>query len=270
MNGIDLSIVFPERLCSERVQAIWFASASDQNARACSRWLRGQAYTAVVFTLKGLFELSGEQQIKNAIVMPAYTQATDITLHPGTELIGICFPPGISTAIFGQRITRPTPLDRLNQPQGLSHQILPWHELIQALHDAPNRWRRALILYRWLTQAINIQEKGLPDALANTLAQLPELHGQDKLDQITADISFRQIERQFKRYIGISPKYYQRILRINRVREQLKQSPDVSLTEIAYQQGYSDQAHMIREFRAFNHITPKQYRAYLQSRDESR
>jgi AraC-like DNA-binding protein len=35
--------------------------------------------------------------------------------------------------------------------------------------------------------------------------------------------------------------------------------PDTDLTELAYQCGYFDQAHFIKEFRAFTDQTPSEY-----------
>ena len=250
--------MFPERISSEVVQAVWFASALSDLPAPKSRWLRGKAYTAVVFTIKGQFELAGEPQPAAPIVIPAYTEATEITLHPGTELIGICFPPGISTAIFGKRITVSTELHSLDS-------YLPWQSLRQSLSASDHYWRQALILYRWIDHWLQAPY-ALPDTLSETLTEIEHLEGQEKLDQIRPGISFRQIERQFKHYIGVSPKYYQRILRVNRVLQQLRLSPESNLTEIAYQQGYSDQAHMSREFKAFNHMTPREYCRYLKAR----
>nr|WP_255487426.1 helix-turn-helix domain-containing protein [Oceanospirillum sediminis] len=249
--------MFPERTSSEIVQAVWFASALYDLPAPKSRWLRGKAYTAVVLTIKGRFELAGKLQPVSPVVIPAYTESTRITLHPGTALIGICFPPGVSTTIFGKRVTDPTELYSLDS-------YLPWQSLEQSLTASDNHWRQALVLYRWIDRWLDPYT--LPDTLSETLTEIEHLAGQEKLDQIRPGVSFRQIERQFKHYIGVSPKYYQRILRVNRVLQQLRLSPESNLTEIAYQQGYSDQAHMSREFKAFNHITPREYCRYLKAR----
>nr|WP_001897448.1 helix-turn-helix domain-containing protein [Vibrio cholerae] len=56
--------------------------------------------------------------------------------------------------------------------------------------------------------------------------------------------------------MNISPKQYQRILRVQRTVNYLRQNKGVSLVEVSQQFGFSDQAHMTREFRAIACITP--------------
>lgn len=62
-------------------------------------------------------------------------------------------------------------------------------------------------------------------------------------------ISQRQLEREFKAKIGISPKHYLRITRINEVIRLLHENHHLSLTSVAYHCGFADQAHFINEFK---------------------
>ncbi|MBC8770423.1 AraC family transcriptional regulator [Arenibacter sp. BSSL-BM3] len=62
-------------------------------------------------------------------------------------------------------------------------------------------------------------------------------------------ISQRQLEREFKEKLGISPKHYLRIVRINEVLRLLNEDHMIDLTSVAYQCGYFDQAHFIKDFK---------------------
>ena len=62
--------------------------------------------------------------------------------------------------------------------------------------------------------------------------------------------------RSFKEYIGMTPKYFQRVLRFNQVLDTIDSSGDASWTSIAHDCGYYDQAHFIREFKHFSGYTP--------------
>jgi AraC-like DNA-binding protein len=73
-----------------------------------------------------------------------------------------------------------------------------------------------------------------------------------------AQVSERQIERLFKKYIGLSPKYYSRIIRFNYIFQLIKSKKN-SWTEIVYQSGYYDQSHFIRNFKAFTGEDPSSY-----------
>lgn len=66
-----------------------------------------------------------------------------------------------------------------------------------------------------------------------------------------------QIQREFRKKLGISP--YQFVLnkRIENSKELLKTGE--SLSNTAYQLGFSDQAHFQRTFKRYTAITPKQY-----------
>jgi AraC-like DNA-binding protein len=70
-------------------------------------------------------------------------------------------------------------------------------------------------------------------------------------------ISTRQLEREFKQKIGISPKNYMRIARLNEVNRKIQNGERVDLTSLSYIAGYSDQAHFIRDFRQFTGESPK-------------
>jgi len=62
-------------------------------------------------------------------------------------------------------------------------------------------------------------------------------------------ISQRQLERKFKNVIGVSPKSYLRLIRINRVIRLMEQKQQMDLTSVAYHCGYFDQAHFINDFK---------------------
>lgn len=62
-------------------------------------------------------------------------------------------------------------------------------------------------------------------------------------------ISRRQLERQFKQSLGISPKMYIRISRMNRMLGLLKAEAHISLSQLSFAAGYFDQAHFIKDFR---------------------
>ncbi|NQY94322.1 MAG: helix-turn-helix transcriptional regulator [Campylobacteraceae bacterium] len=73
------------------------------------------------------------------------------------------------------------------------------------------------------------------------------------------DISNRQIERTFKKEVGISPKIFIRIIRMRNAKDILSRLEVESLTKTAHETGFFDQAHFTREFKFFMRETPKNY-----------
>lgn len=70
-------------------------------------------------------------------------------------------------------------------------------------------------------------------------------------------ISKRQLEREFKQKLGITPKRYMRIARLNEINRKIKNGDRIDLTGLSYSAGYSDQAHLIRDFKEFTGESPR-------------
>jgi AraC-like DNA-binding protein len=70
-------------------------------------------------------------------------------------------------------------------------------------------------------------------------------------------LSVRQFERRFKEFSGFRPKLFLRITRFNSLLNQSFQNK--SLTQIACEYGYYDQAHFIHDFQKFSGYNPKEY-----------
>ena len=72
-------------------------------------------------------------------------------------------------------------------------------------------------------------------------------------------VSDRTIRNHFYDYIGCSPKEYFRIVKLKQIAFQMKHSEN-SLTHIAYDNHYFDQAHFIREVKGITGQSPNQLR----------
>jgi AraC-like DNA-binding protein len=74
-----------------------------------------------------------------------------------------------------------------------------------------------------------------------------------------AGLSHRQLQRVFARDFGMPPRSYLRLLRFRGALAGVRDHP--SLAEAAAAEGYADQAHMAREFRALAGLPPSAARA---------
>ncbi|MGN6530829.1 MAG: helix-turn-helix domain-containing protein [Ginsengibacter sp.] len=70
------------------------------------------------------------------------------------------------------------------------------------------------------------------------------------------NMSVRNFQRRFKEQVGIPPKLYIKILRFNQVLKQKIMHPGQTWTSIAYECGYFDQMHLMKDFKAFTGFTP--------------
>jgi transcriptional regulator GlxA family with amidase domain len=71
-------------------------------------------------------------------------------------------------------------------------------------------------------------------------------------------LSERSLERYFKQWIGLTPKFYSRIIRFAHIFE-LVNKDQKNWAEISAQAGFYDQAHFIKNFRAFTGEEPSKY-----------
>lgn len=79
------------------------------------------------------------------------------------------------------------------------------------------------------------------------------------LAEITG-ITERQLQRKFEEHVGISPKRFAGITRMQYALKMLRRkSSDISLAGIACESGFFDQAHLIREMKNLSGLTPGQY-----------
>jgi len=84
--------------------------------------------------------------------------------------------------------------------------------------------------------------------------------GFKKMETVAAryGISARYMQQLFVQYTGLTPKLYSQINRFQ-TSLQLIREGNSSLTSIAYECGYADQSHFIREFKSFTGLTPSGY-----------
>ena len=83
-------------------------------------------------------------------------------------------------------------------------------------------------------------------------------------------ISQRQLERLYQRDVGMSPKKYAQLLRVEAARLALKELHQQNQAHLAADLGYYDQAHFIRDFRAVIGMTPHRYMQRSQARTLTR
>lgn len=181
-----------------------------------------------------------------------------LLVNPATDSVGIRFHPAglfplLQTPLANHSIATELP------PQQWQRLGLP--ALYQQLQAAPQATQRLALLQAWLSRHLQAGPNQ-HRALTRGLAQLqPQLSIQDWSE--ISGLSLRQMERQFKSWIGLSPRQYQRILRVKQLRQLFKQQPQLDTLAAMLSCGYYDQAHGSKDFKALMGLTPSHYRQLL-------
>lgn len=74
-----------------------------------------------------------------------------------------------------------------------------------------------------------------------------------------AGLSRRRFSQLFREQVGLTPKLYYRLHRFHWVVEQVGSSRFLDWSDIATVGGYSDQAHLVHEFRDFSGLAPNEF-----------
>ncbi len=134
----------------------------------------------------------------------------------------------------------------------------------EELQEATDPKQMVAIVERFLLKKSNGLKSKLP--IDYILPAIVNSGGMMKIEDIAyqASVSFRQLERQFYQRVGVSPKFFLRIARFAKAWMMRESNPSVSWIHIAYQCGYYDQMHFIRDFKEFAGLPPSVLEAEIQ------
>ncbi len=120
------------------------------------------------------------------------------------------------------------------------------------------------VLQGWLVEraAKCARERGPAVHAAIALYHEP---GRARVNELAEELglSTRSLERQFRAEIGVAPKALARLIRFEEAHNRLWMTPGQSLTDLAYDLGYADQAHFARDFRSFASMSPTEFLQYI-------
>ena len=103
----------------------------------------------------------------------------------------------------------------------------------------------------------------LETAVYHTLKQKGNLKTAGLADQVF--ISNRQLERVFREYMGISPKQFASLVRYQNLWNELLTAPAFDVMEAVRRYGFSDQSHLLHEFKKYHTMRPEEARRYARS-----
>lgn len=136
------------------------------------------------------------------------------------------------------------------------------NELEQKIIHATDTKQRIEIIENFLLEKLN-DKITIDNIVKQTVEALLSSNGTESITTILKeDLSKRrQLERNFKKQIGISPKQLGKVIRLQTALKMLLNKKKDNLTNIAYESEYFDQAHFIKDFKEFTGINPKEFLA---------
>lgn len=178
-----------------------------------------------------------------------------ISAHSDSEMFVIQFKP------FGAYPFFHFPIEELNEKivpgeEVLGEELLNLREKILTPKTSGEKFGAA---EHWLKNCFD-QDKTPSEEF---LAILKKLQNEPaaKLNGLAEHYPYSQkhLIDQFKKYVGLTPKYYHRITRFNDILQEIQQKESIKWSQVAYQCGYADQSHFIKEFNHFSGFNPEEY-----------
>ncbi|HEX5031512.1 MAG TPA: helix-turn-helix domain-containing protein [Candidatus Eisenbacteria bacterium] len=174
--------------------------------------------------------------------------------------------PGAAFDVVGIRFRPGAGIEALGGDLGvLSNGVVPlealWgkaaRHLVNAVREAATPARAQRILEAAVLEHLG-KESGLHPATRRVIDAILRARGQVRIDRLARDVGWteRHLERRFLREVGLLPKTFARTVRFQHLLQVLSALREDDWAGIAWECGFSDQAHLIREFRRFTGATP--------------
>lgn len=211
----------------------------------------------MIITLNnGKTEVLGEfgwQELGKAVVVGIQTSAITWRIYGGTQKFGIRLKPETFLLLFGMPVAELC--QKFSSIETLAGSRLNW--LIDRLREAPDTKTRIYIVESFLYKKLALGTAG-DNQLTNAIRTIWKEEGNISTASLSKSVYLceRQLQRLFKNTVGVSPKLYSRIIRFRGAYEQAVSGKWAGWADVAYNSGYTDQAHFVKDFKSFTGLTP--------------
>jgi AraC-like DNA-binding protein len=172
----------------------------------------------------------------------------------GSGLLGVRFRPGMATAFL------PIPAAALTDDSAPLEAIWPaGAEVADFVGSAPGADQAMVRLAERLIARLPRIRAVPPDLLA-AVGQILAHGGRIDISRLAATLGVtrQHLARRFAAHVGLTPKMLCRVVRLWQVLRLPRTGP-VNWAALAYELGYSDQSHLVSEFRSLTGLTPSRW-----------
>ena len=163
------------------------------------------------------------------------------------------------------------PVNQLNDKVILGEKIFGNEilQLRQQILEQKNSTEKFKAAENWLRKRMD--DKGIPNQeLLKIVGLLKDKPFSDHTEIVQLySKTQKHLIGQFKKYIGLTPKVLHRILRFNEILQKIHLKEQLDWSQIAYQFGYADQSHFIKEFREFSGFSPQQFIKFEHQKEQT-
>ncbi len=238
----------PCRALQPYIERLWTRSSMGTREPFNCRWVLPHSSSDMVIQLGDAFECVSFLAGTHALPKLLRFQGVQ-------DSVGVRFTPIGAAAFFGfsqdELNTRWAPLDAILGGAAAS--------LESQLTEAFLETERVQVLERFFLSRLSRAYR--PERTVSAALQLlGENEGTVSIRALSKHVGYsrRHLNRVFRRTVGMSPKVFCRLTRFHSAVDAITRRPKPHWASLAYELGYSDQAHLIREVKSFSRHSPRQ------------
>ncbi len=205
--------------------------------------------------------LNGEpyQLYHDAIIGP-HKKSVQFYYEGELEIIGIRFFPSSLKRLFNAPAKnfsgKPVPFSSLEN--------VDVQKISEDVRCEPDPNEKINLLFDWLMTLLP-ENADKPDTTHEFILRLYETKGIEPLEKICNHSynEYKKLQRAFSNEIGITPKYFARMVRFEAVHNEILQSKEIDWMSLVLKYGFHDQSHLIKEFKFFTGQSPKDFLGIL-------
>lgn len=205
-------------------------------------------------TFRALHDADNQARNQRSIIAGQITRCLHLQPTGRIGMVGIRFEPGGAAAFL--RLSMDALSDRVAPLEAAWGPIAA--ELEERVCAAKTDHERIRLLQMALMSRREQAASNFDNVVSSCVSRAASAGGTLSMDQLIAvsGMSGRQLERRFHRVVGITPKFLCRIMRFRRIFDIVERHDSIDWRSAALACGYYDQAHLIRDFRAFADRSP--------------
>lgn len=245
----------PEPALADWVQAFWYFAAPPNLTEPYLHRLLPDGCLSIVW-----MPPEDDRGSDRLVISGPHPCAIEIPITPGAVFFGARLAPGVAHALLNiheAAVDLQTLQGDFAAFDSLRAGMLRSALAAEDERDAVFRVFGA-ILQAWIRNAPDVDNR-----VRRAVALLED--GSLRISEVAASVgcSERQLQREFRRTVGLTPKRYARIRRFRTALNNILRAVPETWGRVAVDCGFSDQAHMTREFVALSGLSPEALRDYV-------
>jgi len=254
-NPLGFKLIYPSRQLMPYVRSYWYFYGKQPLTAYHEEYMNPTGGYGISFNFGNKLLVDDQNLNESVFLDGANTISRKVGFVGQVELLGIRFREGSAYPFLG------IPLNELrNETAFLTTDKIKLLSLHAQLGELRTLSQRIQLIEEWLVDRLAL---GLTqtDIIPASLEMLRNGEMGLKIPNLASKLGIgqRQLERLYQVQVGMTPKQYFQLHRVDLARQALKHLTERTTTNLALQLGYYDQAHFIREFKETLHLTPYAY-----------